>query len=409
MGFNLGTLNENEYSNIHDFIFALHTILQYFDYHDKKRILSTSAKPSKRLKPKISKDHIQATPSTSISPELSESSLDNGELNETSIDPSHFKSLSLKGRKLFGHSKSSKEESEDGHQKAVNHKRSLHLSNFMSFGRHREAKEQTQSLSPVASLNSAGSPPGEYTKSSGWSIKTTRRSAQALISHPTNSSSSSGGSNPPFPIVDTNGNDANNSVSGTGTYTMGKKKKYFSNGKADHSSINQNQLTEPEVPPFLFKNPASKAISEGLFFVNEADLPFVPDAVESMITLLDTLIQIYRSILNAVEAVDNMSQPDVNRLDLSLAAIEVILRRTIISEGLVALDSEYIKRRDLSQLPNQIERDIIQVISQPNARHGGKLAGKQHQPQLANPVGNEKMNNTAGQHVFSPISTGPMF
>lgn len=147
---------------------------------------------------------------------------------------------------------------------------------------------------------------------------------------------------------------------------MGSKKMYHSNDRADHSSVNQNQLSAPVIPSSMNKTSSSMSIIEGLIVTNEQDLPFAPDTLESIITLLDLLIGIYRSLSNSLDGSGTLSKSDLSEIDLALASVEVVLRRTIITDGLAALDAEYLKRK-VKRSKDVLEKDIILFSSQPNA------------------------------------------
>lgn len=149
---------------------------------------------------------------------------------------------------------------------------------------------------------------------------------------------------------------------------MGKKQVFHSNIRADHSSVNQNQLSSPIVPSSMAKTLMLQAVLDNLIVVNEHDLPFIPDALESIITLLDLLINIYRSISHTLDSYSDaqLSRAELSELDVALAAVEVIIRRTIITDGLVAIDAEYLSRR-VPRSKDLLEKDIIRFCSQPNA------------------------------------------
>lgn len=167
------------------------------------------------------------------------------------------------------------------------------------------------------------------------------------------------------------GNNINNAITGTGTYAMGKKKIYHSNHRADHSGVNENQLSTALTPSSITKATGAQSIIDNFIVVSEKDLPFSPDTIESVISLLDMLIVIYRSVAQSLEDSSNMSKTELTEIDLALASVEIILRRTIITEGLVMLDAEYLKRRE-PRSRDVLERDIIRVCSQPNANNAGK-------------------------------------
>ena len=80
------------------------------------------------------------------------------------------------------------------------------------------------------------------------------------------------------------------------------------------------------------------------------------------------MIGLYRIVLSDLENTSKYnSQSELNEVELLIASIEIILRRTVISDGLITLDSEYIKRSPQAQCRDVIEQDIIRACSQPNA------------------------------------------
>lgn len=157
-----------------------------------------------------------------------------------------------------------------------------------------------------------------------------------------------------------------NSVNGTGTYSTGAKKEFFGNSKANHSSITENQMTEPDMIRGCMRLPNAQTIIENLVLVDETDLPFVPDTVESIVTLLDVLIGMYRSIRDALEP-SSFDYGDLVRLDVMLVAIEELVMRLSISDEIIALDSLYSHRSaKIASKPlrrDLIQRDILRITS----------------------------------------------
>lgn len=150
---------------------------------------------------------------------------------------------------------------------------------------------------------------------------------------------------------------------------MGSQKKAFhTNLRADHSDVNQNQLSRAVTSASVTRTPSAQGVIENFIVVNEADLPFIPDTIESMITLLDLMIGIYRSIAHSLDESGTMSRTELTDIDLALSSVEVVLRRTIITDGLAALDAEYLKRK-IPRSKDLLEKDIIRVSSQPNANN----------------------------------------
>lgn len=365
LGVNLGALEQGHFDSLIEFISAVHIVLLYFDLIDRKRI-QVAAKSTKHLRKKISFDaghpvtQLQSyTPSEgSGSTGLTESTISSERsdyrLSDHSNHSHNLRALSVKGRKLFGNSKAKQEQ-----KKASDHKQLSRFSSLLSFTHYDEMEESLTALSPIQSrstdeLKSQPSQSGKYSLS-----MSARKLFSGSLSH-----SGQEDTEPPFQALNAMTQNMRNATHGTGTYTMGGKKQYFSNVRADHSSVNQNQLTEPEVPVTLQKFAEFKAIIENLYLVNDQDLPFVPDSVESIITLFDVLSDIYRAIRDTVDSIPELTQPELNRIDIKMSMLENLAQQTVLTDGLVDLDSEYVERRPKSSTvvsKSLIEQDILRT------------------------------------------------
>lgn len=384
LGINLGTLDQAEHESIHEYLLALHVMLNYFEVHDKRRQTEVAAAAKKIKKKKSAEDTLHAS-SRAISPVSSSSSGHAPTLGRDAAEEHNHgqqRSLSQKGRKLFFGGRSKKK---DEYKKIV-HKLSSNFGSFMPFSSHHHEYDETESnssddffhsLSPDTSVASPEhtSTPSD-TRHQQKLRNRSKRSTMTFFTLNSNSSSNNLGPAPPYKLANLAPENQHNVVNGTGTYTMGNKKMYFGNSKADHSSINQNQLTEPELLPGLIKSSGSKTVIEGLFLVNEGDLPFMPDTLESIITLLDTLTEIYRNIRGMVNA-QTLTQSDLSRVDITVLAVDEIVMRTIFSKELLALDAEYVKRSTTTSISlsrDLIQRDILRISSQqPNANYRASM------------------------------------
>lgn len=275
---------------------------------------------------------------------------------------------------MFGGSKKKDEPKE--------HTTSKRFGLFGSSNRESTVETDPNMLSPVPSNASSGpvSNPVHVHASSASTVSSLGSSSQTRLFVPrTNASGSSDGSGDSHSLTTTStltsGSTSNrqNAITGTGTYTMGKRSLYHSNTRADHSSVNQNQLSNAVMPSSMSRTPALQAIIDNLVVVSERDLPFVPDTIESIITLLDLLIGIYRSMAHALEDGPELGRAELVDIDLALSAVEVVLRRTLITDGLAALDAEYFKRKE-PRSKDVLEKDIIRVSSQPNANNPKTMA-----------------------------------
>lgn len=396
LGFNLGSLEPSDYKSIPELLTAFHTILHFFDLADKARVEKSKQEQSK---------HNRSLDSHSTE-SLENLHIDDHDHNDLQQNSHHFRkkfSVFRKGLSSITPTSTSSSSTTGSHKK-VTKKRSSHFSKkLLSFGsRHNnhtsddgysdsDSDGDFSNLSPVDSIASfVGAPPlfqqslttsstPNHSHHNGSGIgKIQLFSAKSNSSGSTASMTSNSRSNPLHLLTSSSNSalspgaakNARNAVTGTGTYTMASRKKpYFQNMRADHSTINQNQLTLPELLTGLRKNsPAVRSVVENLLLVNEQDLPFIPDSVESVITLFDIVIGLYRLVLSDMENTNKYTtQTELNDLELLVASIEIILRRTVISDGLIGLDSEYIKRSAAAQCRDSIEQDIIRVCSQPNA------------------------------------------
>ena len=158
-----------------------------------------------------------------------------------------------------------------------------------------------------------------------------------------------------------------NEVHGTGTYTMGraKKREVHQNNKADHSTINQNMLSVPSVPAAMQRTPMLTAVLDSLIVVDESNLPFPPDTIQAIITLLDLLVTIYRSLAQSLDQAGTLTRGELGDIDVALAGVEVILRRIVVSDALLSLDAEYLRLR-APRSRDLLERDILKHSSNPN-------------------------------------------
>lgn len=300
----------------------------------------------------------------------------------TSTSSSRF---SLKGRRIFGSSKKKDEPKEQATKRS-----------FGLFGSHKESALETDPnmLSPVPSNASSGPVSNPVQTSSASTTSSLGSASHTRLFVPrTNASSGSDGSRDLHPgdthslnstsiSTTTSHSNRQNAITGTGTYTMGKRSLYHSNTRADHSSVNQNQLSSAIMPSSMSRSPAVQAIIDNLLVVSERDLPFVPDTIESIITLLDLLIGIYRNMAHVLEEGPELGRGEMVDIDLALSAVEVVLRRTLITDGLAALDAEYFKRKE-PRSKDLLEKDIIRVSSQPNANNP-KMAAAYNQRKLSN-------------------------
>ncbi|KAF5093600.1 hypothetical protein D0Z00_003966 [Geotrichum galactomycetum] len=367
-------------------------MLHFFDLADKARI----EKMMERNKHEGSKDH-RSLDARSV-----------GSLESLHIDdhdhsmlqqqqPHHFRKTFSALRKGLNSITPTSTTSSGSHKK-VTKKRSSHFSKkLLSFGSRNHSSDHGDSdsdsdvdfstLSPVDSIASfIGAPSypqqslsSNSTHNNGSGIGKIQLFSAKSNSSGSNASTTSSNRGHHMHLLTSSSNSAlsstaaknsRNAVLGTGTYTMtARKKPYFQNTRADHSTINQNQLTLPEFLTGLRKNSSAvRSVVENLLLVSEHDLPFIPDPVESVITLFDIMIGLYRIMLSDVENTSKYNtQSELNEIELLIASIEMIMRRTVISEALVRLDSEYIKRRADAQCRDVIEQDIIRACSQPNA------------------------------------------
>ncbi|KAF5093749.1 hypothetical protein D0Z00_003884 [Geotrichum galactomycetum] len=157
-----------------------------------------------------------------------------------------------------------------------------------------------------------------------------------------------------------------NETHGTGTYTMGRsKKRYHQNIKADHSTINQNMLSIPSVPAAMQRTPMLTAVLDSLIVVDERNLPFPPDTIQAIITLLDMLVTIYRSLAHSLDHAGTLTKAELGDIDVALAGVEVILRRIVVTDALISLDAEYLRLRT-PRSRDLLERDILKHSSNPN-------------------------------------------
>lgn len=361
LGVNLGVLEEGHFDSLLEFISAVHVVLQYFDSVDQKRIQAAAKASKHQLRKKMSFDaghpvtQLQShTPSESSGSTVSSVSTVSSGGSELNHSHSHnLRTLSVKGRKLFGNSKPKQEQ-----KKTSDHKQPSRFSSLLSFTHNDEMEESLTALSPIhsrstAELKSSSSQSGKL------SLSMSARKFFSGSSSPTHSDKE-----PPFQVLNAMSQNALNATHGTGTYTMGVKKQFFSNVRADHSSVNQNQLTEPEVPVTMQKFPDSRNVVENLFLVNEQDLPFVPDSVESIITLLDVMSDIYRTIRDTMDSPHEFTQSELNRIDIKMSIMENLTLQTVLTDGLVDMDSEYVERKPTSSAVvnrSLIEKDILRT------------------------------------------------
>lgn len=394
LGVNLGTLDPHDYKTTQELLTAFHTMLHFFDLADKARI----DKIMERNKHESSKDH-RGLDSRSVG-SLESLHIDDNDHSIGQHQQSHNfrKTFSALRKGFTSITPTSTSSSGGSSHKKVTKKRSSHFSKkLLSFGSRNHSSEHGDSdsdsdvdfsaLSPVDSIASFIGAPSfpQHSLSSGSTHNNNSGIGKIQLfsaksnSSGSNASTTSSNRGHHMHLLTSSSNSAlsggaaknsRNAVLGTGTYTMtARKKPYFQNTRADHSTINQNQLTLPEFLSGLRKNSSAvRSVVENLLLVSEYDLPFIPDPVESVITLFDIVIGLYRIVLSDLENTSKYnSQSELNEVELLIASIEIILRRTVISDGLITLDSEYIKRSPQAQCRDVIEQDIIRACSQPNA------------------------------------------
>lgn len=382
LGANLGALSEIQYTDLRQFLNALQVVLHYFDYHDQKRITANKMNRQKQLKKALKNS---GTKSESISSASSSfHSLSSGDSATISPDvtSSTFRNP-FKGRKIFGGSKKKDSESVPPTLavKTVTKKKSAHFGGLFSRKSRRgyandddsdsdddsfrdlRSEEEDDNLTPILSNT-----PSMATALAAGAFRTNSRSGTPISNaglFPTSSTTSSSSSS-------TAVSNTLNEVNGTGTYTMGRaKKRYHQNLKAEHSTINQNMLSRPSVPGAMQRTPMLNAILDNLIVVSESNLPFRPDTVESIISLLDMMITIYRSLAHSLDQAGSLTRPELLDIDVALAGVEVILRRLVVTDALLTLDAECLRLRG-PRSRDMLERDILKHSSNPNRGSGRK-------------------------------------
>ncbi|CDO53285.1 hypothetical protein DV113_003660 [Geotrichum candidum] len=368
LGANLGALSEIQYVDLRQFLNALQVVLHYFDYHDQKRITNNKMHRQKELK-RAGKGG-SGMRSDSISPAQSTThSMSSSDSGSTTATPTSFRNP-FKGRKIFGSNKKKEESVSAASVKVVTKKKSTHFGGL--FARKKNSSHNNElsdddfhdlhsdddddNLTPIIS-NTSSMATALATSAFRTNSRAGSSSGSGLFVTSTSTSSSSSS---------TAVSNSINEVHGTGTYTMGRaKKRYHQNNKADHSTINQNMLSVPSVPAAMQRTPMLTAVLDSLIVVDESNLPFPPDTIQAIITLLDLLVTIYRSLAQSLDQAGTLTRGELGDIDVALAGVEVILRRIVVSDALLSLDAEYLRLR-APRSRDLLERDILKHSSNPN-------------------------------------------
>lgn len=360
---NLDEISHDKYDSLTHFLSTLHTIIHFFDYQDERKIHAARArnkgKKSKSGTTSLTSDsgnNSESLSNLTISKDAPNEVLEND--SETNSHNSHhgFRA-SLMGKKLFGRKKENKQ-TKPAHNKASfsglfsrhstltsskSRASSLNTgsqtSNDHSFDSDEDYDEYD--LSSFSSAGSQGTPTRQRTGSSFFSSHSIRSGSTA-----------SSGTSSALPVV-SNPEDAH----GTGTYHNGVQSKYLSNMRTENPTMVENIITPTRISSSIPKQ--SRPVLKKLVFCNEEDLPFSADSFQSFMSLVEMLIDIYRSIRENIESKTSPKRQELEELDRSIASVEVAVRRLVINRGIVAMDASVFGRNLGRRSKDIIEKDIL--------------------------------------------------
>lgn len=363
MGANLASIASTDYHDLKTYLAAVQVILHYFDYNDQRRVAQAKAAKTKQGKKKHV-DSIVEEPATPV------------------LTPVHTASskFSLKN-KLFGRKK-------DVHPTTPLKKKRGFF--------HRDSSSEHVAGDGYDYDDSDD----DLLTNTAPSLASPRPNSNRLLPHPSNLSDASGSQSSSAASMSTSTTssapgattaaakattaaNAANAAEGTGLCTMGPAKtKFHRNLRATHPAVNQNLLSRTLTASSAgsgssaLRTESAQAVLANLVVVSEQDLPFHPDPVESMLTLLDVVMGIYRGVAHALAHDPTpMTRHELAELDSAVRAVEVILRRTVVTDGLAMLDRDQFKR-PMPRSKDLIERDILRVSSQPGTKQSAVSPGK---------------------------------